>query len=89
MVAPRPTPRIAMKTPTATRLVVSSMVPSRLETDDDQHHAADQEALPQTGLADDPAADDAGDDRPPTMAIDIRPAWVGLMPRATWKYWLR
>ena len=26
---------------------------------------------------------------PPTMAIDIRPASVGLMPRASWKYWLR
>ena len=27
--------------------------------------------------------------RPPTIAIDIRPASVGLMPRASWKYWLR
>ena len=27
--------------------------------------------------------------RPPTIAIDIRPALVGLMPRASWKYWLR
>ena len=26
---------------------------------------------------------------PPTIAIDIRPAWVGVMPRASWKYWLR
>ena len=26
---------------------------------------------------------------PPTIAIDIRPASVGLMPRASWKYWLR
>ncbi len=24
--------------------------------------------------------------RPPTIAIDIRPAWVGLMPCAIWKY---
>ena len=23
---------------------------------------------------------------PPTMAMVIRPAWVGLMPRAIWKY---
>ena len=27
--------------------------------------------------------------RPPTIAIDIRPASVGLIPRASWKYWLR
>ena len=27
--------------------------------------------------------------RPPTIATDIRPALVGLMPRASWKYWLR
>ena len=26
---------------------------------------------------------------PPTIAIDISPASVGLMPRASWKYWLR
>ena len=27
--------------------------------------------------------------RPPTSAIDIRPARVGLIPRAFWKYSLR
>ena len=27
--------------------------------------------------------------RPPTIAMDIRPALVGLMARASWKYWLR
>ena len=27
--------------------------------------------------------------RPPTIAIDIRPASVGDIPRAVWKYWLR
>ena len=26
---------------------------------------------------------------PATIAMDIRPAWVGLIPRASWKYWLR
>ncbi len=26
---------------------------------------------------------------PPTIAIDISPASVGDMPRASWKYWLR
>ena len=26
---------------------------------------------------------------PPTMKTVISPAWVGLMPRAIWKYWLR
>ena len=27
--------------------------------------------------------------RPPTIAMDIRPASVGDIPRANWKYWLR
>jgi len=27
--------------------------------------------------------------RPPTIAIDIRPASVGVIPREIWKYWLR
>ena len=26
---------------------------------------------------------------PPTIAIDIRPASVGVIPREIWKYWLR
>ena len=24
--------------------------------------------------------------RPPTIAMDISPAWVGVIPRAIWKY---
>ena len=27
--------------------------------------------------------------RPSTRFIDIRPAWVGVIPRESWKYWLR
>ena len=41
------------------------------------------------GRGDDPAgARCVETSRPPTIAIDIRPAWVGVMPRAIWKYWL-
>ena len=71
-------------------VVVASIVASRREADDDQRPCRRRGSAsrrpvsvmirPVTMLE---------TSRPPTIAIDIRPASVGLMPRASWKYWLR
>ena len=78
-----------MNAPITTMLVVSSMVPSRARpmttstippTSQRFHTPVSLMIRPLTTLE---------TNRPPTIAIDIRPASVGLMPRAVWKYWLR
>ena len=86
MVAPRPRPRTAMNTPTRARLVLSSIVDRRLSptitrimppTRNFFQRPVSLMIRPVVMLE---------TSRPPTIAIDIRPACVGDIPRASWKY---
>ena len=89
IVAPSPRPSTAMNAPTSTSGVVASMVPSRVSPTTTStmpptryrfHRPVSLMIRPVTMLE---------TSRPPTMATDIRPASVGVMPRAFWKYSLR
>ena len=87
--APSPRPSTLIDAPTYSRLVVASMRESSSRptttsvmppTRNFFHRPYFVISRPLTMLE---------TSSPPTMATDIRPASVGLMPRASWKYWLR
>src|SRR6478672_338144 len=86
MVAPSPRPSTAMKMPTRTRLVVSSMVessdrPTITSTMPPTRNFFQRPVLELIRPV--PMLETS---RPPTIAMDIRPACVGDMPCAIWKY---
>ena len=63
MVAPRPTPRTAMKAPTSQSEVCRVDGREQAQADDDGDHAADEVPLPEAGAGDDPAGGHARDDQ--------------------------